>query len=67
MADPSPFQEVLISWQGHCQVVQLLWLFWDLPEECPVDHSGWGLQDPFPVMITVVSLTELSPELTGAP
>lgn len=31
-----------------------------------MDRSGWGLQDPFPVMI-VVSLTELSPELTGAP
>lgn len=27
LAGPSPFQEVLISWQGHCQVVQLLWLF----------------------------------------
>lgn len=27
LAGPSPFQEGLISWQGHCQVVQLLWLF----------------------------------------
>lgn len=28
-----------------------------------MDHSGWGLRDPFPVTI-VVSLTKLSPELS---
>lgn len=40
--------------------------FWDLPEECPVDRPGWGLQDPLPVRIAV-SWTKLSPELRGAP
>lgn len=40
-------QEVLVPWQGQCQVVQLLWLLWDVPEECPVDPSGWGPQDAF--------------------